>query len=390
MREIKKEKINAYIMAIYIFQFGFLQPIASIVNSQLPVAGFSLLLVILALFNNKFKIKTYILIILGLVSVYFFTTAIIFKTNQNEILNIYIGYLLKCFSAVFIASIPIKGKRLYEAFLKLAIVNFFAIVLFPFTNFLTSMNYMRFGYAMVPSVMMFFYAFFNEKKHKPIWLILTSISTILTTIYGSRGPLLVLIIFIGLLFLFSKKVKKGVKTLLIIFGSISTFIIYQYQLVTRLLDYIYFDLGVRSYALAKFRMQLSDGLAASSSGRDRLYGWIFEMIRENPFFGSGIGVTQAEFGVGMTPHNIFLQILVEAGIVGLIIWFIFWIFLSNRYIRLISLEDSGYFKIATLVIASSIGRLLISSDIWLRTEYWFAISLLINFNCKKLQGCEKV
>jgi hypothetical protein len=29
---IDKEKLNAYIMAMYIFQFGFLQPLASIIN----------------------------------------------------------------------------------------------------------------------------------------------------------------------------------------------------------------------------------------------------------------------------------------------------------------------------------------------------------------------
>ncbi len=375
-------------MALYIFQFGFLQPVASLVNSQWPVAGFSLLLLFLVLYNNKFKIKTYTVLILGLVSVYFFTSAIIFNTNLNIIIDVYLGYLLKCFSAILIASISTKGKDLYNAFLKLAIINFFVIILFPFTNFLTSMNYMRFGYAMVPSVMMFFYGFFNEKKYRPIWLILTGISTILTTIYGSRGPLLVLIIFIGLLFLFSKQVKKSVKMLVVILGSISTFIIYQYQLVTRLLDYIYFDLQVRSYALAKFRMQLSDGLAASSSGRDRIYENIIKLIKEKPWFGSGIGTTQLE--IGMTSHNIFLQILVEAGIFGFLIWLIFWIFLSKRYLNLSYLKDTGYFRVVTLIIASATGRLLISSDLWLRPEYWFVISLLINFNYRKLQGCVKV
>lgn len=375
-------------MALYIFQFGFLQPVASIVSSQWPVVGFSLLLLFLALLNNKFKIKRYTLIIFSFVSVYFFTSAIIFQANQNIIINVYLEYILKCFSAVFIASIPTKGKYLYEAFSKLTIINFFAIALFPFTNFLTSMNYMRFGYAMVPSVMMFIYAYFNEKKYKPIWLTLTGISTILTTIYGSRGPLLVLIIFIVLLLLFSKQIKRRIKTLMIILGSILTFAIYQYQLLIRLLDYIYFDLKVRSYALAKFRMQLSQGLAAASSGRDQIYERIFELIRENPWFGRGIGTPQLE--LGMTTHNIFLQILVESGIFGLLLWIVCWILLSKKYIRLSYLEDTGGFKVATLIIASSMGRLLISSDLWLRPEYWFAISLLINFDYRKVEGRVKV
>jgi O-antigen ligase len=371
---IDKEKLNAYIMAMYIFQFGFLQPLASIINSQIPIAGFSLLLLFLMLINNRFKIKRYVYIFLSIISLYFLFSAFFLSSFTINILKTYGEFLLKGSSAFVIASMPTKGKDLYDAFLKLAIINFISIALFPFVSFLDSMNYMRFGYAMLPSIIMFLYASYDSGFKNLFWNCLLIISLLLTVFYGSRGPIVALILFLLLILFFTNKICLLKKTLLTLFSGITAYFVVSFNIVIKVLDYFYYELGIRTYSLVKLRIMMIDGLAKSSSGRDVIYTTIIELIKNKPIIGYGIGT--AQIYTDFTAHNIILQILLESGIIGLLVWLLLWSVGIYKYIKISKLNETGYYRIITLLIAVSIGRLLISSDMWLRPEYWFVFSLI--------------
>jgi len=276
--EIYREKFNAYIMAMFIFQFGFLQPIASLVNSQIPIAGFSLLLLLALLLNNRFIIKGYVILTFLLVSVYFLVTSLVLTNNTQVIMLIYFEFLVKSFSAFIIGSLTVDDKVLYKSFLNVSIVNFASIAMFPIVGFLDSMNYMRFGYAMVPSVIMFFYAVYDSKFKNPIWVILAATSLFLSLVYGSRGPMVVIFMFLLAVFIFSN-IKKIKKIASIIIGASLFFLAVSNNRLLKLIDYIYFDVGITTYALAKLRMMLISGLLESSSGRDVIYEKIFNAIR---------------------------------------------------------------------------------------------------------------
>lgn len=374
---IGNSKINAYIMALYIFQFGLLQPIASIVNSQLPIAIFTVILVILMLLNNKWRIKKYVIVSFIIISVCFLLNALISENNPTIVLGIYFEFLLKSFSAFLIASLDTEENELYNAFLKIGILNFVAIGLFPFTGFLDSMNYMRFGYAMVPSIMIFIFALIKKEKPKGIFFLLTLLSLSLTIVYGNRGPLVALILFGLLIFIFSKQIKLITKFILLSISCMIVTVIIKYDLLIKFLDYIYFDLGIKSYTLEKIRMMILVGISESSSGRESIYSTLWYYIDESPLIGWGVGFSQII--LGGTAHNIILQILLESGLLGLIIWGILWLYCLYKYIKITKLNKIGLFSIATIIIASSIGRLLVSSDMWLRPEFWFALSLLLAY-----------
>jgi O-antigen ligase len=378
---INKEKFNAYIMAMYIFQFGFLQPLASIVNTQIPIVGFSLILLLFMLINNRFRIKKYVYASLLIISIYFFISAFVLPGFTKNILQVYGEFLLKGFSAFILASMTTNGKDLYNAFLKLAIINFISIALFPFTSFLDSMNYMRFGYAMLPSLIMFFYASYDSSFKNLFWVGLLFVSLLLTVFYGSRGPFLVLILFSLLILFFTNKVSVLKKTLLTIFSGIGIYFVVNFNLIIRVLDYIYYDLGIRTYSLIKLRVMLIDGLAESSSGRDVIYTALIELIKDNPIIGYGIGT--AEIYTGYTAHNIILQILLESGVIGLLVWLIIWFICFCKYIKISKLNETGYYRIITLFFAISFGRLLVSSDMWLRPEYWFVFSFIWGIKLKR-------
>src|SRR5699024_9508035 len=205
-------------MALYIFQFGLLQPTASVVNSQWPVAVFTIGLLFIMLLNNKFIIKDYVMLFLAIFSTYFMINALVYKERSFIILLVFIEFLFKSFSGFLIGSLDTDGEFLYEAFLKVALLNFLVIGLHPSVSFLDSMNYMRFGYAMAPSVIMFLFAFFDKKEHKLLWLLATITSFLLTVAYGSRGALVVFFVLGLFVFLFSKRIPLSSKLTIMALG----------------------------------------------------------------------------------------------------------------------------------------------------------------------------
>ncbi len=365
-------------MALYIFQFGFLQPVASLVDSQVPVIIFSMILFVSALLNNKFRIKKYVFVVFLVISIYFLSSALALKENIMFIFQLYMLFLLKGFSAFFIASLNIKSDDIYRVFLNISVINFMFIVWFPFTHFMDSMNYMRFGYAMVPSTLMFIYASFDAKLKKILWIGLAFISTLLLTIYGSRGAFLVVLIFITVKVFFSSKMNILKKFFLVAIVGVFGYFTIEGEILGRFLTFLSSDLIKYSYAIEKFNMMITGGIAYSSSGRNLIYYNLFKQIINYPLWGRGIGYSQ--IATGYTAHNIFLQILVESGLWGLCFWSTIWGISFYKYYKIKKFSKFGVCRIISLLAIASIGRLLISSDMWLRPEYWFSVSLLLNFS----------
>ncbi|PID23863.1 O-antigen ligase [Sporosarcina sp. P7] len=374
-------RINAYIMALFIFQFGFLQPIASIVNSQWPIAVFTLSLLIFSVLKNGFKMKRYVLYTFVILTIYFFLNALVYQESSLIILAIYLGFVSKGFAGLILGSLDTDWKNLNNAFIKVAIFNFCMVAPFPFMNFLDSMNYMRFGYALIPSVLIFYMLALNKGKYKWFWTLLFATSFLLMSLYGSRGTFIAVLIFVLIVLVFNKKISviKKVSTLVII--GLIVYIIGKFNFISRVVDFLYFDMGIKSYSLAKLRLTLDTSLLEASSGRDGIYSSLMTLISKNPVYGYGIGYAQKT--LDFTAHNIFLQVLLESGIVGLIIWSLIWVYCIKKVIAINNNFKVEYFRLVALLIALALGRLLVSSDVWLRPEYWFTISLLINFKSEK-------
>jgi len=376
-----KTKVNAYIMALYIFQFGLIQPVASLLNSQAPVGFFSLLLLVIMFMVNGFRIKRYVVVLFIVLSSLFLLHALINQSSSIAILESYLDFILKGFSGIVFASLITNNDHLFKSFFNVSLINAAAMSLYPFTDFMSSVNYMRFGYAMVPSAIMLWYGVLYKQKHKIIWIILALYTTGLTVIYGSRGAIIVLILAFFFYILFNNAITRVLKiTIITLFGTISYLFIH-FNLLLRFVNYLIDDLGFSTYAMIKIRMMLNTGLAEASSGRNEIYQQMWEMIQTSPIFGNGL--LHYTIVTGSTPHNILLQILVEFGIFGLLVWFVIWLASARKFVAMSKEGSTDLFAIANLVVALSLGRLMVSSDMWLRPEYWFALSMLIGYQYKR-------
>jgi hypothetical protein len=56
------------------------------------------------------------------------------------------------------------------------------------------------------------------------------------------------------------------------------------------------------------------------SGRDTIWAGYFEQFRQSPTFGHGIGATELITNYFKLPHNVYLRLLVEGGVVGFLLY----------------------------------------------------------------------
>lgn len=380
---LKLNKINSKIMAWSIFQFGILQPLCIIINNQIPIIISTLFIIILMFLNNNFKLKISNIFVFLIASIFFLINIIINIENTILILMIYLEFIIKGFFYFIIGSLNIDTKELMVYMKKLAVVNSIVLIPIPILGYLDPEGYMRYGYAILPSVLILLSCIFYQKNNKSIYTIIGLICLLFTIIYGSRGPIACIFIFIFCIIFFMDLSKILQKSIFLVFILVALIYIIKSDVLINTVNFLYQKLKIQTYSIEKIKMMIEQGLEASSSGRDKIYLVIFEKFKESPFYGNGIGASQFILGKGYTAHNMILQILVETGLIGMLIWICIWIYSGIKYIEVIRDKNRNFFLIVTVFISISVGRLMISSDIWLRPEYWFVLSLLINYKSKK-------
>jgi len=99
----------------------------------------------------------------------------------------------------------------------------------------------------------------------------------------------------------------------------------------------------------------------------RGYIWLdaLELFFQSPLLGGGIGVTYVEMANSISPviHNGYIEILVEMGIIGFIIWFIVLFLIARKYIQLI--RQGTLFRQDAILLA--FGVFFVASLIWAYT-----------------------
>ena len=373
MFKINKKSANSLILSLFIFQFGFLQPVATIIGNQMPIAIFSFMLVVAALLLNKFIVSKKFYSILLVSLIIFLVSDLFYPGNRLVFNSTFKEFLLKSVPALYIGSLEFDYNKLRHYIIKLSVVNFLLLFPFPFVESYNSMDYMRFGYALVPSTLVFIHAFMNEKDNF-WWLVLSVISSYLVIIYGSRGPLIVLIIFMLLIYFSSNRVNRNRKLVLTFVGIIFIAGIWQFNVLGIVFDYLYFDLNIKNYTIMKYQRMFNNQFLAATSGRDQIYSHTFSLFQDRILFGHGIGGVETQ--ISYKAHNIFLQILAENGLFGIFgLMYITVVFTKMIRISRVKNLDSYHF-ILVFVFSISIGRLLLSSDFWLRPEFWILLGLL--------------
>src|SRR5690554_3128416 len=153
------------------------------------------------------------------------------------------------------------------------------------------------------------YSVFSSKISKLLTIPAFIVYIYFMILYGTRGATLALIVFLLLLYLQYKNwLKLSRVIILIIIGIVlKTF----YFDIARHIVSLLSSFDIEFKALDKM-VRLHDSGLDMSNGRNEIWNWAFSGFLENPLFGNGISTFTKKYNI--YPHNFFLEILYEGGL----------------------------------------------------------------------------
>ncbi len=371
------EKNNSLVVVLLLFIYGLTIPINLFLSSN---ASIPLICLILGGYVTLVGIKTIRLSMLLIVFIplLFILSKIPFEYSvANSEGNVALTMLLS-FLTIGVFGVMCGGLSFcYQTFLKygrvLAWINFLAIFYFPFTAFYYNgdVNYMRFGYALLPTVVFSFCYLNIERNYRLTTAFLLLASLVLLLVFGARGASLTLIVFL-VFYVYIFRVSK--KLVWIFTFSLLLLLVFSTSLIMGLASLLE-EFGIQSYAVDKMQMLITGvSITSVSSGRDLFYEAALQRFYDSPLWGAPLNSVYIDLQ-STYYHNIFLDLLANFGVIGFLLLIGFILIYTYDFSRV----PDKYLQIVFLILfILPMGRLLVSSTFWQRPEFWLFISFCVS------------
>ena len=365
-----KEQVNSIIISLFIYQYSLTIPLMSRISPTIVIGiSSSILICCLLFYNKRASVNTLVIYFLLLIAGLFALKTIVDLMASPDLL---IHFAFFVIPSSIMMMFRYDSEKLLETCYKLAIINF--VVLFS-NPFLSSYRYMRFGYGMIltPVFILQYIPRLTGKK-KIVSLAVMFISFAEVFLYGSRGCLIVFVLFFGLYSILIQR-ERIIRNISLIIAATALFLN-----IEKLIDLAYrisLLIGLGSYSIAKYRMQLANGWAYASSGRDRIYQDSIEKIRQHPIIGNVIETIGEDDYV----HNLFLQVAKDFGIPIMLVMVVFLI------VIILKIADKKFEYnnrvLLCCLFSVSVGRLLFSSTLYKRPEFWLMLFMFCSLKRKR-------
>lgn len=216
------------------------------------------------------------------------------------------------------------------------------------------------------------YTFWRNSKKK-FYLALSILFAALALLFGSRGIIITFGLFvISIIWVSLRETKFARRLLTIALIALATVVIANYY--TEIMFGI--DQFFRKIGLSGSRT--ISGLISrdilEANGRDRLWSLAASMIKEKFPFGYGAFGEREIIGSYLRwgyVHNIFLELIIEFGIIGLIIL----IFTFFRFAICINSNCDEKWNALFILFFSNCGMLLVSNSFWYHPYFWATIGI---------------
>lgn len=414
---IKKRSIGAWLLLLWlmndiilsVFRFimtrlniyGFIRNSILLFGTMIPV--FFLLIYIKQIGQKKYRffLVIYLITILAFLFTYLLNPDIAYFFEREDYGLQRVFRPDGAIYALLFFSIYDNTKELYDIIKKYAYIDFVYLLIFLFLPAYTGGGWtdigsngtmvvreysLSFGYAMLLPVIIFLYLYIKHKKIH--YLILSFIGGTLIFTNGSRGALLMLALFIGLMMISniidSPQVSyKALKISSIIILLLVLFFFGQVLLKS----FINFaqDLGIQSRTLDL----LLSGDISSDTGRDVIWAAVIDAIKNGGILGHGVfGERPYVFPIHYAAysHNIALELVCSFGVVGIIVC----MFLVVGILRMIFLCKDTQLREIFIIFFSVAAQLFLSLSFWYVWEFWAAIAIAHRYfqmeRKKKLNG----
>lgn len=225
---------------------------------------------------------------------------------------------------------------------------------------------------LVPTIILSYKIFFIKFKFFDIFLIILSLTAIITV--GSRGPLLSYLLYMLLLiikYLSQNKLKIKTWIIFLLLILVLSIVVINFNLLIEELNKILINNGIQSRTTY---LLLSDDVDFST-GRSDIFSITIKNISAKPILGHGIGGDRL-FLNGTYPHNIFLEIVSQFGI---ILGFIFCIILIFYWIKSMFFNKNKVEQDLVIIFAGiGLFSLFFSGTYLTSSNFWLFMSICIS------------
>lgn len=368
----QKNSINAILFILFLFISSLTLPLKVLMNNGLSVWIATLIIIFLSLYNNKAIIDIRVLFII-IISLLFFCINLILVEYKGIVFNLMFEFIKYGLIPLYLASQVKINVSLYKYWYIAGCISTVFWLIFLNEVIDRNVSYMGFGIQMTYCFIIFTFYFYKNNKYRVLNLILMVLTFSLILILGNRVSVLTCI-FIIAYFELRKIEKKHILYSITKISILITLILILFKnfqnIIYWIRDILYFY-NIKSYLINKIIYMFNNGLFESSSGRDIIYKYSIDIIKEKSFLPTGVGYFEYATGY-VYPHNVFLDLIITFGIISMPIIFQFIVFVK-RNIR--KLDKKNRIIIFTLLIFA-FSRLFFSATFWTEPILWMIIGLL--------------
>ncbi|MBQ9861185.1 MAG: O-antigen ligase family protein [Clostridia bacterium] len=231
------------------------------------------------------------------------------------------------------------------------------------------------AYKVLPSVMYLLYYAYTDKS-KPLWYWLVAVFGAGTLfIYGTRGPILCVVVFIAIISLLNlKKMQTSWKKLLsVVVIAAVLVLVFSGDTMTNVAQFLSTQFGKRGFSTRIFDAYI-EGEMIDDSGRTRLIALSLTAIGENPFF--GYGLLGDRVLLGTYPHHVFLELWIQFGVLFGTIAIVAVMILPIKALYK-QRQDHEALVFLLMLICTTFVKLLLSSSYLVEWPFFFMIGICL-------------
>lgn len=234
------------------------------------------------------------------------------------------------------------------------------------------------AYNLLPSVMYLLY-YASVRLRKKYWII-AIVSALTMFIYGTRGPILCIIVYcsVYLIHRFSKTSSKR-KILFVLIGLVLLAVVLAFDDLFLKISYFVSDIFERiGFSTRIFDFYVS-GDVAVSRGRDYLTARVLEEISKNLII--GYGFTGDQYLLGVYCHNLIFELWCHFGVIlGSLI--LLGLVMLTVIALVKSRKNKKMFFFVVMLISMVFVKLMLSNSYTLEPYFYFMIGVFVAVNRK--------
>ena len=373
--------------------FGFFIGALSHVNFLLPIHEYisDSIFYILFVFSIPYMrgyVKTSEVVLYILIAIYYFLNYVFYPNNVNT-LDMYIVRFLCLALPMFFVGKSLNIYKYSDAFYRISVLSILFSALY-YMFYVQQSNYagsaevggeiheMGASYLVLPHVL--FVLYYTFKRFNLFRFLLSVLGGLLICSFGTRGPLMCLLLFVTLYLLVFKKYKHPIFSKIII---VSLFLIV-FCFLNEIMMFMSFVTKQVGMSDRIFQIALEGnfvGGEASSDGRLDYVGMCYSLLdQKDSIFGFGLGGTYKY--IFTYPHNLLIELHFSFGyIIGTLL---FLLLIGVMLKKLVGQKDT-LIRVFTLLMFCSFFVKLFMSGTFLGEPMLY---LLLGFCCNRLTKSE--